>query len=116
MLDELYHWVPPQVRLAGLERAASGETAEEETASATGVWGERGVDLGGNLGGGRLSVVGAAEGVDPSLAALGEEALLYEPDGGEPVLEDQCSPDRSAASGTQEEGGPAPLWPDQAGK
>src|SRR5499425_1968149 len=95
------HEIQPQVCLAAAERAAARSgAASARSPSATAAHLQQGVGLGaeGHLAGGGLSLVGAAEGPDPSLDALGAKAFSSQRRGRAPAAGHQRPPNRPPAA------------------
>src|SRR5512139_1026771 len=92
----------------------SAETDCSPAAEAA-VWGGAHEDHREGLGGGRLSVVGAAEGHLRALAAVDKEEILAELKPGGAAFAGQPPDDRPGASGQEAGAQAADLWEDQAG-
>jgi len=116
-LDGVLHGggVQPEVRLEAVEREASEEGASREGEAATEVLARGGGDLEGDLGGGELSVVVAAQGAYSVVASVGEEAHGGFTSAGEGASRDQPASDRQAFGSVQEAGEETSLREDEAG-
>src|SRR5215467_8732927 len=98
------HEIQPQVCLAAAERAAARSgAASARSPSATAAHLQQGVGIGaeGHLAGGGLSLVGAAEGPDPVVDALGAKAFSPQRRGRAPAAGHQRPPNRPPAAPLQ---------------